>query len=63
MNTLLHRVDCESRVSVETVDQLIEALTDQTLDLDVTYVVEVLAETLSDGSVVRSVRIRPAERA
>jgi len=52
-------------VSVETVDQLIEALRSMghfSEDLDITYVVEAVRELVPNGSHYYSVRIRKAER-
>lgn len=64
-NTLLplHETKVTSRIAVDTVGQLIEALRHSSLDepLDDTHVVEVISETLSDGSKALSVRIRAAE--
>jgi hypothetical protein len=50
--------------AVETVPNLIEALRSMREEyLDETYVVEMLEEQLSDGSIKRSIRIRLAESA
>lgn len=65
-NALLHDVRTEDAETVETARQLSLAvctLADgEDHDLDDTYVIERIAETLSDGSIARSIRIRKAER-
>jgi hypothetical protein len=67
VNTLVHRVETLQGETVETVGSLVDTLRsfqgpgrDDRL-LDDTYVVELVAETLSDGSSAMSVRIRKAE--
>ncbi len=67
VNRLLHNVELAGSDTVETVDQLRDALSfmsdDVTGDtyLAETLVVELLAEKLSDGSLAYSVNIRKAE--
>jgi hypothetical protein len=64
VNELLHKVEVVSRETVETSFQLMRAIKDMSdgdTDLATTYVVEQLAELLSDGSYVYSIRIRLAE--
>jgi hypothetical protein len=64
VNELLHKVEVVSRETVETSFQLMRAIKDMSdgdTDLATTYVVEQLAEQLSDGAYVYSIRIRLAE--
>jgi hypothetical protein len=64
-NSLVHKVSVADRHTVEDVQTLRSILADwceKDDPLDATYVVELLAEELSDRSVAYSVRIRLAER-
>lgn len=67
-NVLLHRVEVIESTPVETIKQLQDAIGacqgpgKDDRNLAATYLVELLCETLSDGSEVFEVRIRPAER-
>jgi len=67
VNTLVHRVETLERETVETVGSLVDVLRsfqgpgrDDRL-LDDTYVVELVSETLSDGSSAMSVKIRKVQ--
>ncbi|HEX5508781.1 MAG TPA: hypothetical protein VFX37_09780 [Pseudolabrys sp.] len=65
MNRLAHAVHTEAREAIESVKGLRDALEymcgiDADCALDATYTIELLAEKLSDGSVVHSISIRPA---
>lgn len=68
-NTLVHRTEIEESVTVETVGDLLEALAKLTgtegaeMQLTRTYVVSLVAETLSDRSVAHSIQLREAEAA
>lgn len=63
VNSLVHEVRVADKLVVEDGEQLASALrhfgTD--LPLDKTFCVELLVETLSDGSEVSTLRIREAE--
>jgi hypothetical protein len=66
-NTLVHKTETVFAASVETaramqlaMAELVESGRD--IDLTDTYRVELIEETLSDGSKVQEVRIRKAER-
>jgi len=66
VNSFSHKVEVQGRETVETVQQLrdaLESMTDSNQHLAESYVVELLCETLSDHSQAYSVRIRLAERA
>ena len=62
-NELLHRTEVVEQRKVAGLSALKAALIeldhDYSLELDRLYVVEVIAEHLSDGSVVHELRIRP----
>lgn len=63
VNTLVHEVETLDSATVETVGQLhtaLRELTGEDVDLAASYRVELLGETLSDGSVAFSIRIREA---
>lgn len=65
-NVLIHRTVAAESETVETVKQLRQAISDLTsvdgaMELDDTYVVELLQKTFSDGSLAFSIRIRLAE--
>lgn len=59
MNTIVHKTSVASRHKAETVDELAQILRDygDAEMLDGVYVVEVLAEELSDSSVAYSLSI------
>jgi hypothetical protein len=67
MNALMHKIEVDDSVTVETVEQLrsaMNALTDALYDnLAETYVVERLREHFTDGSIGTTIRIRVAEAA
>lgn len=66
MNAFMHKTETREWHAVETVGQLRDALVDMGADtdmeLDKTYVVALMAETLSDGSTALSIQIRAAEQ-
>lgn len=64
VNTLVHPTVVADRTAVDDAEQLESAIRyfGKDLPLDRTYMVELLVETLSDGSEVSTLRIRHAER-
>lgn len=64
-NALLHKVEVVESYTVETLDQLQVALKElgsgDELNLSHSYRIELLSETLSDGSVAHEINIRKAE--
>lgn len=60
-NTLAHKVECELSLAADTLLELQNALDNIGVELDTPldapHFVELLAETLSDGSIVKSVRV------
>lgn len=63
MNTLLHEVRVAEKLVVEDTTALAAAIGwfGDDLPLDKTWCVELLIETLSDGSEVSTIRLRPAD--
>lgn len=65
-NAVAHKVETVDFLTVETANQLRSALThligDGDENLDRSYVVSLLSETLSDGSRAYELNIRKAER-
>lgn len=63
-NTLLHPTRVADKLVADDVEQLVSALRYFGLDLPLEQplAVELVIETLSDGSEVSELRIRPAER-